>query len=216
MISDSVPWKEELLKVATALERRAQTARWTERTGFLVERDLMIGMYTIRRLIESAKTSSLLPREHIALGMHPLIGPVPRSYDRWSYYEYYDLDSKRQARLPVERLVNLFIHSFILEFYPPSEHGPARIWVVSDRARDKGLYSVSFERVVSLFHKVGNEDLLYVAMQGGEPWGQLSQHDFVEAGLAQYDPYPHVETPAHTYDQIVTAFPSVLGGRGQG
>lgn len=55
MIDDSVPWRQELLKVAAALERRSEIARWMTRTGFLVERDLMVGMFTIRRLIESAR-----------------------------------------------------------------------------------------------------------------------------------------------------------------
>lgn len=58
MISDSVPWREHLWKAATALEKRAGSVRWTERTPFLVERDVLNGMFAIRRLIEAAKTSS--------------------------------------------------------------------------------------------------------------------------------------------------------------
>ena len=38
----SIPWKHELRKMAAALERRAGMRRWTERTGFLVERDVML------------------------------------------------------------------------------------------------------------------------------------------------------------------------------
>lgn len=94
VISDSVPWRGELLKTAEALERRASLKRWTTRTGFLVERDLMVGMFAIRLLVESAKTSSLLPSERVSFGMHPLAGSVPGIYDRWSYWEYYDMDSK--------------------------------------------------------------------------------------------------------------------------
>ena len=56
MISDSVPWREHLWKAAAALEKRASSVRWTDRTSFLVERDLMNGMFAIRRLIESAKS----------------------------------------------------------------------------------------------------------------------------------------------------------------
>lgn len=118
--------------------------RWTTRTGFLVERDVLVGMFTIRRLIESAKTSCFLPRERVSLQMHPLKDRVPGIYDRWSYWEYYDMESKRQTELTVHELVtlfihSLFIHSFVLEFYPSSEHGPAMIWVVSDRHRQSGF-----------------------------------------------------------------------------
>ncbi|TFB51958.1 hypothetical protein [Cryobacterium tagatosivorans] len=215
MIADSVPWREELLKLATALERRAELKRWTARTGFLVERDLMVGMFTIRRLVESAKTSSLLPRERVSFGMHPLTGRVPGIYDRWAYWEYYDMDSKRQTQLTVRELVSLFIHSFVLEFHPQSEHGPAMIWVVSERDRHKWLYSIPFARVAALFRRVGDEDVVH--MEG--PWdatiARLSQHDYVDAGLAQYDPYPFVENPAASRDKLVAAFPSLLGGRAQ-
>ncbi len=135
--------------------------RWTTRTGFLVERDLLVGMFTIRRLIESAKTSSFLPRERVSLRMHPLKDRVPGIYDRWSYWEYYDMESKRQTELTVHELVTLFIHSFVLEFYPSSEHGPAMIWVVSDRHRHKWLYSIPFAPLVGLFRRVGDEDVIY-------------------------------------------------------
>ena len=210
-----MPWREELLKVATALERRAELKRWTTRTGFLVERDLMVGMFTIRRLVESAKTSSLLPRERVSFGMHPLTGRVPGIYDRWAYWEFYDMDSKRQTELTVRELVSLFIHSFVLEFYPQSEDGPATIWVVSERDRHKWLYSISFARVAALFRRVGDEDVIH--MEG--PWdatiARLSQHDYVDAGLARYDPYPFVENPTASRDQLAAAFPLLLGGREQ-
>ncbi|ANP73038.1 hypothetical protein [Cryobacterium arcticum] len=213
MIADSVPWREELLKIATALERRAEVKRWSTRTGFLVERDLMVGMFTIRRLVESAKTSSLLPRERVSFGMHPLTSRVPGIYDRWEYWEYYDMDSKRQTELTVRELVNLFVHSFVLEFYPQSEEGPAKIWVVSERDRHKWLYSISFARIAALFRRIGHEDVVH--MEG--PWDQaatrLSQHDYVDAGLARYAPYPFVETPTASRDRLVAAFPQLLTDR---
>lgn len=161
--------------------------RWTPRTGFHVERDLMLGMFAIRRLIESAKTSILLPTERVSLGVHPLAGHVPGIYDRWWYWEHYDMDSKRQTQLTVRELVTLFIHSFVLDFYPASEDGPARIWVVSDRDRHKWLYSISFGQVVALFRRVGDEDLLYTEGSTHESTKRLSQHDFVDGGLARYE-----------------------------
>jgi hypothetical protein len=189
--------------------------RWTTRTGFLVERDLMVGMFTVRRLIESAKTSSLLPSERVSFGMHPLTGRVPGIYGRWSYWEFYDMNSKRQTELTVRELVSLFIHSFVLEFYPPSEEGPAAIWVVSERDRDKWLYSIPFERVAELFRRVGNEDVVHTEGRLDETMTRLSQHDYVDAGLAQYDPYPFVETPDASRDRLAAAFPSLLRGQEQ-
>lgn len=212
VIADSVPWREELLKVAAALERRAVMTRWTTRTGFLVERDLMVGMFTVRRLVESAKTSSLLPLERVSFGMHPLTGRVPGIYDRWSYWEFYNMDSKRQTELTVRELVSLFIHSFVLEFYPSSEHGPATIWVVSERDRHKWRYSIPFARVAALFRRVGDEDVIHAEGSSDQTIRRLSQHDYVDAGLARYDPYPFIANPSASRGQLVAAFPSLLDG----
>lgn len=203
-------WRGELLKTAEALERRAALTRWTTRTGFLVERDLMIGMFVIRRLVESAKTSSLLPHERVSFGIHPLTGRAPGIYDRWSYWEYYDMDSKQQTELTVRDLVNLFIHSFVLEFYPLSEDGPATIWVVSERDRHKSLYSIAFAGVVKLFRRVGDEDVVHMEGDWNDSMKRLSQHDYVESGLARYDPYPIVANTTTTREQLVAAFPSLL------
>jgi hypothetical protein len=53
VISDSEPWKAELLKTADRLDRRSIQERWTDRSGFLVERDIMLGAYAIRKLLDT-------------------------------------------------------------------------------------------------------------------------------------------------------------------
>lgn len=184
--------------------------RWTSRTGFHVERDLLLGMFAIRRLIESTKTSALLPNERVSVGVHPLTGDIPGIYDRWSYWEHYDMESKRQTQLTVRELVTMFIHSFVLEFYPALEEEPARIWVVSDRDRHKWLYSISFERVVALFRRVGDEDVIHIEGSMREPRIRLSQHDYVEAGLAKYNPYPFTSNSNASREQLVAAFPQLF------
>lgn len=209
MISDSVPWREHLWKAAAALERRAGSTRWSDRTSFLVERDLLNGMFAIRRLIESAKTSSNLPAERVSCGVHPLTGQVPGTYDRWSFWEHYDMESKQQTQLTVRSLVTLFIHSFVLDFYPTSEDDQAKIWVVSDRDRHKRLYSVSFEQVVALFRRVGSEDVIFRAGAFDESAVRLSQHDMVDAGFATYKPFPHASESDVPIGQLKAAFPSL-------
>jgi hypothetical protein len=53
VISDSIPWREQLLTVADTLKRRKVQRRWTERTSFLVERDIMVSAYAVRKLNEA-------------------------------------------------------------------------------------------------------------------------------------------------------------------
>lgn len=53
LIGDSIPWKEDLLRIAESLERRTRQRRWVERTSFLVERDVMNAAYAVRKLNEA-------------------------------------------------------------------------------------------------------------------------------------------------------------------
>lgn len=74
VISDSVPWKEHLLRIADTLEKRKTQARWTERTSFLVERDTLTAAYAVRKMIESHKLSDELRQEGIIVRRHNLSG----------------------------------------------------------------------------------------------------------------------------------------------
>ena len=51
-------WKEELARIAKTLKPFRKPLRWSERACCIVERDIMIGFFIIRRLIELHKKSS--------------------------------------------------------------------------------------------------------------------------------------------------------------
>lgn len=53
MLSNSVLWKKELLRAADRLEKKATQRRWTEQSAFRVEKDVMVGAYAIRKLLEA-------------------------------------------------------------------------------------------------------------------------------------------------------------------
>ena len=90
MIGDSVPWKIELLRIAARLERRKTQKRWTQQTTFMVERDIMVAAFAIRRLTEAHKLSDDVTGREIVVIHYPLSGRVPdhMSYERiWQHYD---------------------------------------------------------------------------------------------------------------------------------
>ena len=90
MISDSVPWKIELLRIADRLEKRQTQKRWSEQSFFLAERDVMLAAYIIRKLIEAKKLSDDVTGREVVVIQHPLSGRVPdlMSYERvWKNYD---------------------------------------------------------------------------------------------------------------------------------
>ncbi len=51
-------WKEELKRIAKTIATVKRPQRWSERAHCIVERDVMIGFFIVRRLIELHKVSS--------------------------------------------------------------------------------------------------------------------------------------------------------------
>lgn len=183
MIEDSVPWRQELSRIADRLERRSAQKRWSDRAAFEVERDLMVGMFAIRRLIESEKSSSRLPEKKIPVAVCRLTGREPSPLDSWRPWEFYDTESTQHSELPLSKLVHEFIHSFTLTVSAEDGQPVTGVLVASDRTKKRHVYSVSMAELVALFRYVGTEDV--VSFRGSLRSGvyeseRISNHDMEE------------------------------------
>lgn len=188
VISDSVPWREDLIRISRRLRTRDVQRRWTERTYYLVERDIMFGAYSIRRLIESRKTSTRLPQRPLRVREWPLTERVPRSIDRWNFSEFYDGERETTAHITVERFCNQIIHSFVFQLFV-EEDGATSVAVTSDRGRETVVLIVKVTQLAELFDYVGREYVVRdsVSFEAGKEMGiRVSNHDLVEDGLATY------------------------------
>lgn len=68
----------------------------------------MTGMFAIRRLIESGKCSSRLPKRRLPVQLCTMIGPEPDLWERWTPWEHYDLENVRPSDLDVLSLTYQF------------------------------------------------------------------------------------------------------------
>lgn len=166
MISDAGPWRDELLAAATRLEKRKDQRRWTERTSFLVERDIMMGAYTIRRLKESFKISDAVSLHETTVDRYQLTGPMPDVYNRHEIWKSFDLEASIQIQLNIGALCNQIIHSWVwLISAPENGLGCDGIYVSSDRMRKKYLYFISLDSLIGLYRKIGAEDITSISMR---------------------------------------------------
>lgn len=210
MIGDSVPWREELLRSAVRLRRWDTQKRWTSRTYFNAERDIMMGAYSIRRLIDSEKSSSLLPSRRIATRRYSLIDRVPMVLDRFDPERFYDIGKPKKSELEVGWLCNQIIHSFVFQIYLEDD-ATTSVFFTSDRDRGKHLHGISFAAIADLFDYVGREDIVERSgkmIDGTERNVNVSNHDAVESGRAVYTDdervfieWTHEEIPA--FDQRI-------------
>ena len=116
MIDDQLPWQDELVGVAERLEARTKQARWTARTGFLIERDFAVGAYAVRKLIESDAVTGELSRYRFpVLRFERSREPVGlRSIGDIS--EVYDLENGSRRALSVVELCYEIMHSLAFAF----------------------------------------------------------------------------------------------------
>lgn len=148
----------------------------------------MMGAYAIRRLIDSAKTSSLLGVRRYPVIQYPLTGRVPMTLDRFSPEDFYALEKPARGEIDVARLCNQIIHSFVFQIFVADDETTS-VMFVSDRDRARRLHSITFEAIADLLSYVAREDVLHresTTLDGKEKITNISNHDLVESGHADY------------------------------
>lgn len=167
VIGDSGPWKDELLRVAEVLDRRTRQRRWTERTSFLVERDVMNAAYAVRKLNEVRKISDELAAETVACRRHSLTGRPVDIWNRYGFSEHYDMEHPEAVALSLTDFCNQVIHSWIWMLSATEEppHLFDGIYVSSDRARKRHVYFLPADNMISVFRSVGRDDIVSMEMQ---------------------------------------------------
>jgi hypothetical protein len=168
MIDDSIPWKDELLKIADRLESRKTQRRWTERTGFLVERDIMLSAYAVRKLLEARKVSDILAARRVIVRQHSLLGRTPDIWNRSSFWENYDLDTGQDVSMSISDFCNQIIHSWNWSISADERGDFDGVYVSSDRQRSKALYFMDINTLIELFRDVGSEDVAGIEIIANE------------------------------------------------
>lgn len=155
MIHESSYWKNYLLKLASTLERRLIQTRWGDKNLFVVEREIFLGFYAIRKLIESKKISDSVTLRKHKLKEFPYSGNPESLFTHMSESEY-DLTGGEEAYLTTVELCNQFIHSHhFLPFLPDGKH-LIGFFFCSDRKRTSGIYLITIFDVVDLYRSVGS------------------------------------------------------------
>lgn len=167
MISDPIPWKEDLLRIAKSLEQRTRQRRWSERTSFLVERDVMNGAYAVRKLNEARRISDELTAETVAARQHSLVGRPVDIWNRHEFYEHYDMQHPQAVRLTLTEFCNQLIHSWVWMLSATEDHPHLfdGVYVSSDWARKRYVYFIGADSLIRLFRAVGLDDIVSTQMQ---------------------------------------------------
>ena len=155
MIWESKYWKEPLLKSARYLQRLRLSDRTSERTFVRIEKEVFLGFYSIRKLLDTFKISDSTKAMKFEVAWHP--NRLPVDYMNWhKIEENYDLSIQKSETRDLRFICNQFIHSYI---FIPSEcdNRLDGFFVASDRERLTKCYFVKLEQVLQAFRVVGND-----------------------------------------------------------
>lgn len=160
MIWESHEWKQLLTKTASKLSKRTQQKRWTERSLFLLEREVFFAFYAIRKLIEAQKLSRNVIDSQVHLQAFDSKGiPVIR-FNRDRLFELYDFENPSDYVLSLKGVCNQIIHSYI--FFPcffdeKNKNSLTGIVFCSDRTRKHKVFVISITEMIQTLEIIGSD-----------------------------------------------------------
>lgn len=157
MIWESSYWKENLLRQATFLRKRANQRRWPERSLAKLEQNIMLGFYSIRKLLEAKKLTTDIVEKSLSLFAHPWVGDPVNIMNWHKIDKLYDLERNVIIERSIPWLCNLVIHSYVFSPVFGEEGNLMGIFINSDRTKNEALYFIDFWKIIEVFETVGTD-----------------------------------------------------------
>lgn len=165
MIFDSRIWKEQLLKKARKLSKWQLQRRWSNRSLVLMEQEIMLGFFAIRKLIDSHKVSDEIVSDLVDVSRVPATGYGASQINAHKIDRLFDLESVTDSRERLRDLYNQVIHSFVFTFLMDEEGRADSFIVASDHKKDSYGMIVRLAVVELLFRRIGENHPASVRME---------------------------------------------------
>ncbi|MBD2093283.1 hypothetical protein H6F67_25900 [Microcoleus sp. FACHB-1515] len=157
MIYESRFWKDDLLKRAKFLRSKTVQKRWTEISSGQLEQAVMLGFYTIRKLIEAKKLSDSMVNQNIEASAYTWRGQLVTRMNWLDIDKLYNLDSPQAVTKNLLFFCHQFVHSYVFVEFFNDEHKLGGVFVSSDRERYQVLYFLEIDEIIRIFEQIGND-----------------------------------------------------------
>jgi hypothetical protein len=159
MISESYYWKNDLLKQAKFIEAKIAQKRYTIASWSRLEQSVLLGFYSIRKLIESKKLTDKVVGENLSVQFYESSKTDEINHMNWHQLDrHYALDKDTKRSFSLKYIANQLIHSYVLlPIWSEDEKHIQGIAFNSDKTKKKVLYIVDLKDVVKIFNIVGND-----------------------------------------------------------
>jgi hypothetical protein len=150
-IIESRYWKEELARIAKTLRPAKNPVRRSERAVCVIERDIMVGFFIVRRLIELHKVSSATRDHAMTVFSFPARGEQVTLSNNHRIDELYKLENERRESKKPLYLSNQFIHAYTSFVMRDERRNWSSVLIVSDCDRNDCIWRIPIEEIRSLF-----------------------------------------------------------------
>lgn len=157
MIHESSDWKDPLLTSARRFRRFQKAANMSELALSQIERNVFVGFYSIRKLIEKpgALTDATRESKWQCLAYRNRAPATVLNNHRLE--EIYDFEEQQQETRSLAFLCNQAVHSFVFCPYLNERYAFDGVLFASDREKNTKLYRVSADTLIAIFFRVGKD-----------------------------------------------------------
>lgn len=158
MIHESYYWKQPLLRSALWLEKALINDESSERVLARAEREIFIGFYAVRKLLETFTLSTTTKSLTYDLTFFSAqTNATPDYFNRDNLEKHYNFNTEALQTLDIEFVCNQVIHSFIFIFVLSESGHIDGVYLSSDRMRKSKLYFLPITTISQLFRTVGRD-----------------------------------------------------------
>ena len=155
MILDSSYWQNDILKLAKKLELRLIQKRWSLKSYFSVEKEIFLGFYSIRKLIESNKVPKIISEQKYQVFEFAKKDNLKDSFNS-NQIDEFEFHKANKVNVSISNLCNQFIHSYYFIPFIPEGKSLIGFLICSDYKRKTGIYLITIFDIVDIYRQIGN------------------------------------------------------------
>lgn len=148
---ESCYWKEELHRIGKILLPVSKPPRWSERRYCVLQRELAVGFFILRRLIELHKFSSATRDTSLSVFFCEKRGKDVTYLNKHEIWKLYNLNQEVATTKKPLYIANQFIHSYTSLISRDESRNWRDVYIVSDYDRNDCIWRVPIAEVRRIF-----------------------------------------------------------------
>lgn len=192
MIHESYYWRNELIQISEKINKKIKIQKnWSDSKFAKFEKNIMLGFYIIRKLMEANKLTNKIGSTKFTLKMYQNNGTKVTRMNNHRFDENYNFENFKIVKRDLKFLINQFVHSYVFvpvisvvdektlklmenkdlkgdelaEIYEDGERELTGILVNTDTNKNDNLFEIDINSIIEIFKNVGECNVTRIEMK---------------------------------------------------